>query len=158
MLYQNFEECLELRIRKDSEVGSTFLPRKRRYPPTLGNKKARRVNDSRTEYEKTARPLASPCISRSHQQLANIGTQLSKPDRRQARRAARPFSQSGSRTFVQSGNCSAAASQSTVPFRLASFSYNTYLFDWFGSIIPQPHWVVKPFSDYFGGNWGFVKR
>ena len=25
------------------------------------------------------------------------------------------------------------------------FSYNTYLFDWFGSIIPQPHWVVKPF-------------
>lgn len=122
MLYQNFEECLELRIRKDSDVGSTFLPRKWRYPPlTLGNKKARRVNDSRTEDEKTARPLASPCLSRSHQQLANTGTQLSKPDRRQARRAARPFSQSGSRTFVQSGNCSVAASQSTVPFRLAPF-------------------------------------
>lgn len=101
--------------------GSTFLPRKRRYPPHAGQQKSPASKHSRTEDEKTARPLASPCISRSHQQLANTGTQLSKPDRRQARRAARPFSQSGSRTFVQSGNCSAAASQSTVPFRLASF-------------------------------------
>lgn len=101
--------------------GQLFCQENGGTPPHAGQQKSPASKHSRTEDEKTARPLASPCLSRSHQQLANTGTQLSKPDRRQARRAARPFSQSGSRTFVQSGNCSAAASQSTVPFRLASF-------------------------------------
>ena len=106
---------------KNSDAGGSFSAKKKEVPPDAGQQKSPASKHSRTEDEKTARPLASPCLSRSHQQLANTGTQLSKPDRRQARRAARPFSQSGSRTFVQSGNCSAAASQSTVPFRLASF-------------------------------------
>ena len=106
---------------KNSDAGGSFSAKKKEVPPDAGQQKSPASQHSRTEDKKTARPLASPCLSRSHQQLANTGTQLSKPDRRQARRAARPFSQSGSRTFVQSGNCSAAASQSTVPFRLASF-------------------------------------
>ena len=38
------------------------------------------------------------------------------------------------------------------------FSYNTYLFDWFGSIIPQPHWVVKPFFRLFWWELGFCEK
>ena len=38
------------------------------------------------------------------------------------------------------------------------FSYNTYLFDWFGSIIPQPHWVVKPFFRLFWWELGFSPK
>lgn len=38
------------------------------------------------------------------------------------------------------------------------FSYNTYLFDWFDSIIPQPHWVVNPFFRLFWWELGFCEK
>lgn len=38
------------------------------------------------------------------------------------------------------------------------FSYNTYLFDWFVSIIPQPHWVVKPFFRLFWWEFGLCEK
>ena len=78
---------------KNSDAGVNFSAKKMEVPPSRwATKKPGERNTPGPSYEKTARPLASPCISRSHQQLANTGTQLSKPDRRQARRAARPFS------------------------------------------------------------------
>lgn len=114
-------------------------------PLTLGNKKARRVNDSRTEYEKTARPLASPCLSRSHQQLAMQERSLASQI---AGRRDEPPGLSLSPGAEHSSKAEIAPQQlpkALCHFDSPPFSYNTYLFDWFGSIIPQPHWVVKPF-------------
>lgn len=138
--------------------GSAFLPRKRRYPPHAGQQKSPASKHSRTEYEKTARPLASSCISRSHQQLANIGTQLSKPDRG---RRDEPPGLSLSPGAEHSSKAEIAPQQlpkALCHFDSPPFSYNTYLFDWFFSIIPQPHWVVKPFFRLFWWEFGFCEK
>lgn len=66
MLYQNFEECLELRIQMR---GAAFLPRKRRYPLTLGNKKARRVN---TPGPKMRRPRDPWPLRASHEATSSL--------------------------------------------------------------------------------------
>lgn len=158
MLYQNFEECLELRIRKDSDVGSTFLPRKWRYPPHAGQQKSPASQHSRTEDEKTARPLASPCLSRSHQQLAMQERSLASQI---AGRRDEPPGLSLSPGAEHSSKAEIAPQQlpkALCHFDSPPFSYNTYLFDWFVSIIPQPHWVVKPFFRLFWWELGFCEK
>lgn len=155
MLYQNFEECLELRIQMR---GSAFLPRKRRYPPTLGNKKARRVN---TPGPSMRRPRDPWLLRASHEATSSLPTQERSSASQIAGRRDEPPGLSLSPGAEHSSKAEIAPQQlpkALCHFDSPPFSYNTYLFDWFGSIIPQPHWVVKPFSDYFGGNWGFVKR
>lgn len=140
------------------DVGGRFSAKKKEVPPTLGNKKARRVNDSRTEYEKTARPLASPCISRSHQQLA---VQERRSASQIAGRRDEPPGLSLSPGAEHSSKAEIAPQQlpkALCHFDSPPFSYNTYLIDWFGSIIPQPHWVVKPFFRLFLWELGFCEK
>lgn len=138
--------------------GQLFCQENGGTPLTLGNKKARRVNDSRTEYEKTARPLASPCLSRSHQQLA---MQERSSASQIAGRRDEPPGLSLSPGAEHSSKAEIAPQQlpkALCHFDSPPFSYNTYLFDWFGSIIPQPHWVVKPFFRLFWWELGFCEK
>lgn len=138
--------------------GPLFCQEKGGTPLTLGNKKARRVNDSRTEYEKTARPLASPCLSRSHQQLAMQERSLASQI---AGRRDEPPGLSLSPGAEHSSKAEIAPQQlpkALCHFDSPPFSYNTYLFDWFGSIIPQPHWVVKSFFRLFWWELGFCEK
>lgn len=138
--------------------GQLFCQENGGTPLTLGNKKARRVNDSRTEYEKTARPLASSCLSRSHQQLAMQERSLASQI---AGRRDEPPGLSLSPGAEHSSKAEIAPQQlpkALCHFDSPPFSYNTYLFDWFGSIIPQPHWVVNPFFRLFWWELGFCEK
>lgn len=158
MLYQNFEECSELRIRKDSDAGVSFSAKKKEVPPDAGQQKSPASKHSRTEYEKTARPLASSCLSRSHQQLAMQERSLASQI---AGRRDEPPGLSLSPGAEHSSKAEIAPQQlpkALCHFDSPPFSYNTYLFDWFGSIIPQPHWVVKPFFRLFWWELGFCEK
>ena len=138
--------------------GQLFCQEKGGTPFTLGNKKARRVNDSRTEYEKTARPPASPCTARERRRLASIRTHSASQI---AGRRDEPPGLSLSPGAEHSSKAEIAPQQlpkALCHFDSPPFSYNTYLFDWFGSIIPQPHWVVKPFFRLFWWELGFCEK
>ena len=158
MLYQNFEECLELRIRKDSDVGSTFLPRKGGTPSRWATKKPGERNTPGPSYEKTARPPASPCTARERRRLASIRTHSASQI---AGRRDEPPGLSLSPGAEHSSKAEIAPQQlpkALCHFDSPPFSYNTYLFDWFGSIIPQPHWVVKSFFRLFWWELGFCEK
>ena len=158
MLYQNFEECLELRIRKDSDVGSTFLPRKWRYPPHAGQQKSPASKHSRTEDEKTRDPWP---LRASHEAASSLPTQERSSASQIAGRRDEPPGLSLSPGAEHSSKAEIAPQQlpkALCHFDSPPFSYNTYLFDWFGSIIPQPHWVVKPFFRLFWWELGFCEK
>lgn len=138
--------------------GQLFCQEKGGYPLTLGNKKARRAKHSRTEDEKTARPLASPCTARERRRLASIRTHSASQI---AGRHNEPPGLSLSPGAEHSSKAEIAPQQlpkALCHFDSPPFSYNTYLFDWFGSIIPQPHWVVKPFFRLFWWELGFCEK
>lgn len=140
------------------DVGGRFSAKKRKYPPTLGNKKARRVNTPGPSYEKTARPPASPCTARERRRLASIRTHSASQI---AGRRDEPPGLSLSPGAEHSSKAEIAPQQlpkALCHFDSPPFSYNTYLFDWFGSIIPQPHWVVKPFFRLFWWELGFCEK
>ena len=125
--------------------GSTFLPRKWRYPPTLGNKKARRVN---TPGPKMRRPRDPWLLRASHEATSSLPTQERSSASQIAGRRDEPPGLSLSPGAEHSSKAEIAPQQlpkALCHFDSPPFSYNTYLFDWFVSIIPQPHWVVKPF-------------
>lgn len=159
MLYQNFEECLELRIRKDSDVGSTFLPRKWRYPPHAGQQKS---PASETLPDRVMRrPHDLWPLRASHEATSSLPTQERSSASQIAGRRDEPPGLSLSPGAEHSSKAEIAPQQlpkALCHFDSPPFSYNTYLFDWFYSIIPQLHWVVKPFFRLFWWEFGFCEK
>lgn len=138
--------------------GAAFLPRKRRYPPTLGNKKARRVN---TPGPKMRRPRDPRHPRASHEATSSLPTQERSSASQIAGRRDEPPGLSLSPGAEHSSKAEIAPQQlpkALCHFDSPPFSYNTHLFDWFGSIIPQPHWVVKPFFRLFWWELGFCEK
>lgn len=139
------------------DVGEGFLPRKGGTPRRWATKKPGERNTPGPSYEKTARPPASPCTARERRRLASIRTHSASQI---AGRRDEPPGLSLSPGAEHSSKAEIAPQQlpkALCHFDSPPFSYNTYLFDWFGSIIPQPHWVVKLFFRLFWWELGFVK-
>lgn len=159
MLYQNFEECSELRIRKDSDAGVSFSAKKKEVPTSRwATKKPGESMTPGPSMRRPRDPLASSCLSRSHQQLAMQERSLASQI---AGRRDEPPGLSLSPGAEHSSKAEIAPQQlpkALCHFDSPPFSYNTYLFDWFGSIIPQPHWVVKPFFRLFWWELGFCEK
>lgn len=135
--------------------GQLFCQEKGGTPRRWATKKPGERNTPGPSYEKTARPLVSPCLSRSHQPLA---MQERSSASQIAGRRDEPPGLSLSPGAEHSSKAEIAPQQlpkALCHFDSPPFSYNTYLFDWFGSIIPQPHWVVNPFFRLFWWEFGF---
>ena len=138
--------------------GEGFLPRKGGTPRRWATKKPGERNTPGPSYEKTARPPASPCTARERRRLASIRTHSASQI---AGRRDEPPGLSLSPGAEHSSKAEIAPQQlpkALCHFDSPPFSYNTYLFDWFGSIIPQPHWVVKPFFRLFWWELGFCEK
>ena len=137
------------------DVGGRFSAKKRRYPPHAGQQKS---PASETLPDRVMRPPASPCTARERRRLASIRTHSASQI---AGRRDEPPGLSLSPGAEHSSKAEIAPQQlpkARCHFDSPPFSYNTYLFDWFGSIIPQPHWVVKPFFRLFWWELGFCEK
>ena len=138
--------------------GQLFCQEKGGTPRRWATKKPGERNTPGPSYEKTARPPASPCTARERRRLASIRTHSASQI---AGRRDEPPGLSLSPGAEHSSKAEIAPQQlpkALCHFDSPPFSYNTYLFDWFGSIIPQPHWVVKPFFRLFWWELGFCEK
>lgn len=141
------------------DVGGRFSAKKKEGTPRRwATKKPGERNTPGPSYEKTARPPASPCTARERRRLASIRTHSASQI---AGRRDEPPGLSLSPGAEHSSKAEIAPQQlpkALCHFDSPPFSYNTYLFDWFGSIIPQPLWVVKPFFRLFWWELGFCEK
>ena len=138
--------------------GQLFCQENGGTPLTLGNKKARRVN---TPGPKMRRPRDPWPLRASHEATSSLPTQERSSASQIAGRRDEPPGLSLSPGAEHSSKAEIAPQQlpkALCHFDSPPFSYNTYLFDWFGSIIPQPHWVVKPFFRLFWWELGFCEK
>ena len=138
--------------------GQLFCQENGGTPLTLGNKKARRVN---TPGPKMRRPRDPWLLRASHEATSSLPTQERSSASQIAGRRDEPPGLSLSPGAEHSSKAEIAPQQlpkALCHFDSPPFSYNTYLFDWFGSIIPQPHWVVKPFFRLFWWELGFCEK
>lgn len=138
--------------------GQLFCQEKGGTPLTLGNKKARRVN---TPGPSMRRPRDPWPLRASHEATSSLPTQERSSASQIAGRRDEPPGLSLSPGAEHSSKAEIAPQQlpkALCHFDSPPFSYNTYLFDWFGSIIPQPHWVVKPFFRLFWWEFGFCEK
>lgn len=141
------------------DVGEGFLPRKRRYPPHTGQQKS---PASETLPDRVMRRPRDPWPLRaSHEATSSLPTQERSLASQIAGRRDEPPGLSLSPGAEHSSKAEIAPQQlpkALCHFDSPPFSYNTYLFDWFVSIIPQPHWVVKPFFRLFWWELGFCEK
>lgn len=138
--------------------GQLFCQENGGTPLTLGNKKARRVN---TPGPSMRRPRDPWPLRVSHEATSSLPTQERSSASQIAGRHDEPPGLSLSPGAEHSSKAEIAPQQlpkALCHFDSPPFSYNTYLFDWFGSIIPQPHWVVKPFFRLFWWELGFCEK
>ena len=140
-------------------MGSTFLPRKWRYPPHAGQQKS---PASETLPDRVMRrPHDLWPLRASHEATSSLPTQERSSASQIAGRRDEPPGLSLSPGAEHSSKAEIAPQQlpkALCHFDSPPFSYNTYLFDWFGSIIPQPHWVVNPFFRLFWWELGFCEK
>lgn len=158
ILYQNFEECSELRIRKDSDAGVNFSAKKKEVPPSRWATK--KPGESMTPGPSMRRPRDPWSLRVSHEATSSLPTQERSLASQIAGRRDEPPGLSLSPGAEHSSKAEIAPQQlpkALCHFDSPPFSYNTYLFDWFGSIIPQPHWVVKSFFRLFWWELGFCE-
>ena len=144
---------------KNSDAGGSFSAKKMEVPPSRWATK--KPGESMTPGPSMRRPRDPWPLRASHEATSSLPTQERSSASQIAGRRDEPPGLSLSPGAEHSSKAEIAPQQlpkALCHFDSPPFSYNTYLFDWLSSIIPQPTGLSSPFSDYFGGNWGFVKR
>ena len=112
----------------------------------------KKPGERNTPGPKMRRPRDPWPLRASHEATSNLPTQERSSASQIAGRRDEPPGLSLSPGAEHSSKAEIAPQQlpkALCHFDSPPFSYNTYLFDWFDSIIPQPHWVVKPFFRLF---------
>lgn len=153
-LYQNFEECFGFRLDLGCDFGikmwgEVFLPRKGG-TPDAGQQKSpasETLPDRVMRRPRDLRRILCPGVSATTQAPATCSIRTHSASQI-AGRHDEPPGLSLSPGAEHSSKAEIAPQQlpkALCHFDSPPFSYNTYLFDWFGSIIPHPPWVVKPF-------------
>ena len=144
--------CLDFRMRSFSvqDMGGSFFCQEKEVPPDAGQQKSPASETLPDRVMRRPRDLPAHPVSwrfRHHTRPATCSIRTHSASQIAGRRDEPP-GLSLSPGAEHSSKAEIAPQQlpkALCHFDSPPFSYNTYLFDWFGSIIPHPPWVVKPF-------------